>query len=130
MTPLLPGLTGGGESTGHRRGDVYWADPNFPTGASSTAHRCVLLRTPRLREVNVPILTLHRLSKKPGAINDCCMELESKSYRGIRESTVIDARMTMFVPVTMLRDYCFSLSDDDIAELEDCLLVALEFSSE
>lgn len=130
MSPLLPGYASAGEPRALRRGAVYWADPHFPTGASSKPHRCLLLRSPAARETNVPVLTLHTLARKPDAVNDCCTVLEPGAYRGIKAETVIDARMTMFVPVLMVRDYCFDLSEEDMAEIEDCLLVALDFGND
>lgn len=128
--PLLPGLRGAGDAGRFNRGDVWWASPQFPTGETDKEHMCVLLRTPRPREVNVPILTLHTLERKPVAVDDTCLELTPQDYKPIKVPTVIDARMTMFVPVVMLARLAFVMREEHVSELEDCLLTALEFGEQ
>ena len=118
MSPLLPGKQSALSGPRHIRGLERWVDPRFPTGASATPHRCPLLRTPRARETDVPILTLHTLTTRHDAIN----------YRGLKVPTVVDARMTMFIRRDMIGDFCFELTSDDMEEIEDCLLVALDLS--
>lgn len=71
---------------------------------------------------------MHRLSKKRGKVNDCCKVFSARSYRGLDEETIVDARMTMFIPLFMLESLAFPLTQDDLEEIEDCLLVALELS--
>lgn len=127
MPPLLPKFEQSG-GKGPRRGSVYWADPHFPDGRSKSEHRCLLLRTPRRRGENIPILTLHSPEKKLDAVSDCCLELDPSDYPRLKKRSVIDARMTMFLPSTMLRSYCFDLRDDDLTELEDCLFEALDMA--
>lgn len=36
--------------------------------------------------------------------------------------------MTMFIRRDMIGDFCFELTSDDMEEIEDCLLVALDLS--
>jgi len=50
------------------------------------------------------------------------------NYRGLKVPTVVDARMTMFIRRDMIGDFCFELTSDDMEEIEDCLLVALDLS--
>lgn len=110
-----------------KRGGVYWGNPTYPDGSGGKAkdHRCLVLRTPQRFESVVPILTLHSVIQPPRIINDCCHRLDQKQYR-LKLPTYIDARMTMFAHLHSLGGHAFDLDDDDMDEIEFCLMNALE----
>lgn len=110
-----------------QRGDVYWGNPTYPdgSGGKSQDHRCLLLRTPSGTDHIVPILTLHTVRQVPRSLNDCCHVLVHKQY-SLKAPTYLDARMTMFAHLTSFRNLAFQLCDDDLEEVDFCLINALQ----